>query len=48
MVFAMAGVGLVGLAVTIAFGQETRDVQIIGVAPKTAPAAKAAGVADLA
>ena len=48
MVFAMAGVGLVGLAVTIAFGQETRDVQIVGVATKASAAAKPAGVDDLA
>ena len=32
MVFAMAGVGLVGLVVTMVFGQETRDVHIVGVA----------------
>jgi len=48
MVFAMAGVGLVGLALTITFGRETRDVQIVGVATKASAAAKPAGVDDLA
>ena len=48
MVFAMAGVGLAGLAITSVFGQETRDVRIAGAAPAVVPAAEAAAGADLA
>jgi MFS family permease len=48
MVFAMAGVGLAGLAITSVFGQETRDVRIVGAAPAVVPAAEAAAGADLA
>jgi hypothetical protein len=44
---AMAGVGLLGLAVTLTFGEETRNVQIIGVAHDAA-VATTAGVTDLA
>ena len=43
MGFLGAAVGLAGLMVTPVFGQETRDVQIIGGAWKTAPAAPRGG-----
>src|SRR5665647_3445745 len=43
MGFLGAAVGLAGLMVTPVFGQETRDVQIIGGAWKTAPATTDAG-----
>jgi len=36
--FLGAAVGFAGLVVTPVFGQETRDVQMIGGARKTAPA----------
>ena len=48
MGFLGAAVGLAGLMVTPVFGQETRDVQIIGGAWKTAPATTDAGVIGLA
>jgi hypothetical protein len=48
MGFLGAAVGLAGLMVTLVFGEETLNVQIIGVARKTAPAATDAGVIGLA
>jgi hypothetical protein len=46
--FLGAAVGFAGLVVTPVFGQETRDVQMIGGARKTAPATTDAGVIGLA